>query len=64
MRIWERVVEIRVRRDMSIFDNQFGFMPGCSTIEIIHFVRRLIEKYKKRKRDLHMGFIDVENVYG
>ncbi|XP_019228557.1 PREDICTED: uncharacterized protein LOC109209697 [Nicotiana attenuata] len=28
MKVWERVVELRVRRIISIFENQFGFIPG------------------------------------
>ncbi|KAG5615220.1 hypothetical protein H5410_015044 [Solanum commersonii] len=28
MKIWERVVEMRVRRGVSISENQFGFMSG------------------------------------
>ncbi|KAG5615079.1 hypothetical protein H5410_014903 [Solanum commersonii] len=28
MKIWERVVEMRVRREVHISENQFGFMPG------------------------------------
>nr|XP_016456790.1 PREDICTED: uncharacterized protein LOC107780727 [Nicotiana tabacum] len=42
MEVWERLVE-RVRKIVSISDNQFGFIPGRSTTETIHLIRRLVE---------------------
>jgi len=39
MKVWERVVEMRVRRDVAIFENQFGFMSGLSTTKVIHLIR-------------------------
>ncbi|XP_070034455.1 secreted RxLR effector protein 78-like [Nicotiana tomentosiformis] len=54
---------MRVRRTVSISDNQFGFMTGRSTTEAIHLIKRLVDQYRNNKKDLYMEFIDPEKVY-
>ena len=62
MKLWERVIEERLRKDISISENQFSFMPDRSTTEAIYLLRRLMRLYRDRKVDLHMVFIDMKKV--
>jgi hypothetical protein len=34
--------------------NQFGFMPGRSTMEAVFLIRQVMERYKEQKKDLHI----------
>ncbi|GKA37387.1 hypothetical protein Tco_0723952 [Tanacetum coccineum] len=38
-------------------------MPRRSTMEVIHIIRSLMEKYRERQKDLHLAFLDLEKAY-
>ncbi|GKF45884.1 retrovirus-related pol polyprotein LINE-1, partial [Tanacetum coccineum] len=63
MKLWERVIERRLRRGTRVLENQFGFMSGRSKTEAIYLLRSLMEKYRERQRDLYMAFLDLEKAY-
>ncbi|GKA51141.1 retrovirus-related pol polyprotein LINE-1 [Tanacetum coccineum] len=63
MKLLERVIERRLRRETSVSKNQFCFMPGRSSVKAIHLIISLMEKYRERQRDLHMTFLDLEKAY-
>ncbi|XP_066391984.1 uncharacterized protein [Miscanthus floridulus] len=55
MKLWERVIEHRLRAITRFSMNQFGFMPGRSTMEAIFLIRQVMERYMEKKKNLH-GF--------
>ncbi|KAH1208130.1 Secretory carrier-associated membrane protein 3 [Glycine max] len=63
MKLWERVIERRLRKETQVIENQFGFMPGRSTMEAIYLLRRVMEQYRMDQQDLHLIFIDLEKAY-
>ena len=63
MKFWEWVIEHRLRQNVKISENQLEFILGQSTTEAIHLLRQLIERFRERRRNLHMVFIDLEKAY-
>jgi Reverse transcriptase (RNA-dependent DNA polymerase) len=63
MKLWERVIEHRLRKLTTVSKNQFGFMRGRSIMEAIFLIRQFMKRHREQKNDLHMIFIDLEKVY-
>jgi len=63
MKLWERVIGRSLRKNISIFENQFGFILGRSTTEAIYLLRRLMGLYRDRKVDLHLVFVDLRQSF-
>ncbi|KAK3509791.1 hypothetical protein QTP70_011160 [Hemibagrus guttatus] len=63
MKLWERVVEARLRKVVEICEQQYGFMPRKNTTDAIFALRILIEKYRDGQRELHCVFVDLEKAY-
>ncbi|KAK3556313.1 hypothetical protein QTP70_007124 [Hemibagrus guttatus] len=63
MKLWERVVEARLRKVVEICEQQYGFMPRKSTTDAIFALRILMEKYRDGQRELHCVFVDLEKAY-
>ena len=62
MKIWERIIDRRLREETTIGDEQFGFMPGRGTTDAIFAMRQLMEKHREKQKGLHMVFIDLEKL--
>ncbi|KAK3562756.1 hypothetical protein QTP86_006962 [Hemibagrus guttatus] len=63
MKLWERVVEARLRKVVEICEQQYGFMPRKSTTDAIFALRILMEKYRDGQRELYCVFVDLEKAY-
>ncbi|KAK3533904.1 hypothetical protein QTP70_034899 [Hemibagrus guttatus] len=63
MKVWERVVEARLRKVVEICELEYGFMPRKSTTDAIFALRILMEKYRDGQRELHCVFVDLEKAY-
>ena len=63
MKLWERVIEARLRKEVRVVEQQFGFMPGRSTTDAIFSLRMLLEKWKEGQKGVHCVFVDLEKSY-
>jgi len=62
MKLWEKILERRLKEVIEIDENQFGFQQGKSTTDAILVVRQLQEKYGE-KRKLYHVFVDLEKAF-
>ena len=51
MKLWERIIERRLRRDLTFSNQQYGFMPGKSTTDALFALRVLMEKYREGQKE-------------
>lgn len=58
-KIWEKVIEYRLRQNVTITENRFGFIPKRLTIE---WGRHLMEIYRARKKDLYMVLLIMKRL--
>ena len=63
MKIWERILDRRLREETSIGEGQFGFMPGRGTTDAIFAARQVIKKHREMQKALHLVFIDLDKAY-
>ena len=63
LKLWERVIEARLRDMTKISNRLYGFQKGKSTTQPMFFLRILQEKMREHQRDLHMVFVDLEKAY-
>ena len=63
MKVLERVLEKRIRCQVSIDNMQFGFMPGKRTTDAIFIMRQVQEKHQAKKKKMYYAFVDLEKTF-
>jgi hypothetical protein len=63
LKLWEQVIEARIREMSKISGRQYGFQKGKSTTQPMFCLRALQEKLREHQKDLHMFIVDLEKAY-
>ncbi|XP_065321085.1 uncharacterized protein LOC135928558 [Gordionus sp. m RMFG-2023] len=63
LKLMERILVTRLKNEVEISANQFGFVASKSTIDPIFALRQMMDKYGEKKRNIHMFLIDLEKAY-
>ena len=63
LKLFERILDGRLRQQVFIGRQQLGFMKGTGTVDGIFSLRQIMEKYREKEKTLHMAFIDLEKAY-
>ena len=63
MKVLERVLEKRIRCQVSIDSMQFGFRPGNGTTDSIFIMRQVQEKHQAKKKKLYSASVDLEKAF-
>lgn len=63
MKVVEHLLEDIIRKQVTIDDMQFGFMPGRGTSDAIFILRQMQEKYLGKKKSLYFAFVDLEKAF-
>uniref|UniRef100_A0A183GWI8 Reverse transcriptase domain-containing protein n=1 Tax=Heligmosomoides polygyrus TaxID=6339 RepID=A0A183GWI8_HELPZ len=60
MKIYERLVDSRLREMVHISQLQRGFMPERSTTDAIFIARQVMEKYREKRKPCYLAFLGLE----
>ena len=63
MKVWERIIETRLRDRVEVSKQHYRFMTGKGTTDAMLALRMLMEKYREGQRELHYVFVDLEKAY-
>ncbi|PZC74908.1 hypothetical protein B5X24_HaOG207038 [Helicoverpa armigera] len=63
MKLFERIVDSRLRQECIVSDCQYGFRPGHGTMDPVFALRIVMEKYRAKNTPLHFLFLDMQKAF-
>ena len=63
VKVWERIIEARLRDRVEISKQQYRFMLGNGTTDAMFALRILMEKYREGQRELQCVFVGLGKAY-
>ena len=63
MKVQERVTDSRIKNEVTIAEQQFGFTLGKSTTDAIFCLRMVMEKWSEGQKAVHCVFTNSEKAY-
>ena len=63
LKIFESILEKRLRKYIKINQMQFGYMPGRGTVDAIFILRKGQEKTLEENRSQYWAFVDIEKTF-
>ena len=62
-KLYEKILDGRLREVVDIDKMQYGFMPGRRTVDAVFVLRRLTEKFRAKNKKLFFVFVDLEKAF-
>ena len=62
-KIWEKILDRRLKEIVVINDNQFWFAARKSTTDATYVLRNIQQKYCEKKKKLYHIFVDLEKAF-
>ena len=63
MKLFEKVLEQKLRKLIKVNDKQFEFCSGRSTIGAIFIMQKIQKKFSEKKKKLFHTFADLEKAF-
>ena len=62
-KLYEKILDGRLREVVDIDKMQYGFMPRRGTVDAVFVLRRLTEKFRAKNKKLLFVFVDLEKAF-